>query len=122
MNWRRYNKDGISFGYARLISEDVENYVDNGEVIIFNKFHDSSLLTRYTIKFKEYLDGDTMKESIDKLYEEYEENYNVPASDLTDIIFYCADGWSTWNAIERLENPNEEEIRLFLNIHEVAVV
>ncbi|MFF2532287.1 hypothetical protein ACFVS2_25595 [Brevibacillus sp. NPDC058079] len=116
------------YGFVRIISEDYTVWQDNAEVILVDHFpmakegETKVLMTKWIIRFTEHFGDGEKEEEWGELKEEYVSHYGEPPNNITDIAFYCADGWSRWNAIERIENPTVDEIKQYLNKHGVERV
>lgn len=116
--WKEY-KERETIGYVSMISEDYSKYLDNATVILLDTFNDGTrLLTKKTIKFTEYF-GSDYEDGMNELKEDFKEHYNKEPETLFDVAFFCADGWSRWSANERIENPSDEEIKVFMKSNNI---
>jgi hypothetical protein len=70
------------------------------------------------IRFIEYF-GDDPYEGMEALKDDFVNHYGKEPEALIDLAYYCADGWSRWNATERVENPSDEEVRSYLQNHAI---
>lgn len=116
--WKKYESIDGGYGYVKMISENYSKYTVNAEVILINSLTSLLLVTHHTIRFVEFFTGfDGLVETIG----DYIDRYNKEPEGMMDIAFYCADGWSLWNADERIENPSKEEIEEYLKKHGVIL-
>ncbi|MDP9675314.1 hypothetical protein J2W97_001297 [Paenibacillus jamilae] len=124
--WKKYLKDeNGDYGFVKLISDDYTTWRENAEVILvdhFPKVKDGEtkvLLSRRTIRFTQFFGSGDIEEEFEELKTEYVLHYGKEPTDVTDMAFFCADGWSRWSADERIENPSEEAIKEYLKKHGV---
>src|SRR5687767_8589433 len=116
--WRKFDQSNEygDYGFVRLISEDYSKWMDNAEVILVDHFPMAKegevkrLVTRWMIRLTEHFSDGNKEDEFNELKEEYTSHYGKEPKDFYDIVFYCADAFSRWGAIERIENPSEEDL------------